>query len=92
MKNPEYLRDVASEKAFWVSNGWIIKNLEDLPTALEAMSDETFAFHVNKDKNDFANWVKEVVGDKSLAATLRMVRNRRNSIEVAKRRIKQLKG
>ena len=91
MKNPEYLKDVAPEKAFWVANGWVIKNLEELPTALENMSDETFACHANKDKNDFAAWVKEVIGDKSLAATLRMVRNRRSAIEVARRRIIQLK-
>jgi len=90
-KNAEFLKDAPPEKAFWVSNGWIIRNMEEIPAALENMSDETFVSHVNKDKNDFAAWVKEVLGDKSLAATLRLVRNRRSAIEVVKRRLKQLK-
>ena len=91
MKNCEYLKDVPPEKAFWVSNGWVIRNMEELPTALGNMNDETFAFHVNKDKNDFATWAKEVVGDKQLAVTLRLVKSRTSAIEAVKRRIKQLK-
>jgi len=91
MKNCEYLKDVPPEKAFWVSNGWVIRNIAEMPTALENMSDETFAFHVNNDKNDFAAWAKEVVGDKQLAVTLRLVKSRRSAIEAVKRRVKQLK-
>ena len=90
-KNAEYLKDVPPEKAFWAANGWIIRNMEEMPAALENMSDETFAYHVKKDKNDFAAWVKDVVGDKSLAATMRLVKNRNSAIDVVKRRIKQLK-
>jgi hypothetical protein len=90
-KNAEYLKDVPPEKAFWVNNGWIVRNLEELPAALENMSDETFAFHVNKDKNDYAIWVREVVKDKVLAVTMQMVKSRKSAIEAVKRRVKQLK-
>jgi hypothetical protein len=92
MKNMDYLKDVPPEKAFWVSNGWVIRNMEELPNALENMTDETYAFHVNAGKNDYATWTKEVIGDKQLAITLRLVKGRRSAIEAVKRRIKQLKA
>jgi hypothetical protein len=91
MKNSDYLKDAPPEKAFWVSNGWVIKNLEELPNALENMSDETFANHVNLNKNDFATWTKEVIGDRMLSVTLQMVKSRRGAIDAVRRRLKQLK-
>jgi hypothetical protein len=92
MRNTEYLKDVPGDKAFWVNNGTVIKNLQELPGALESMNDSSFAFHVNKEKNDFALWVREVVGDKMLAVTLQMVKTRRGTIDAVNRRIKQLKS
>ncbi len=64
------LSDVPSEKCFWANNGWIIKNLQELPIALENMSNETFVYHVNGEKNDFARWINDVVGDKVLAKSI----------------------
>ena len=61
------LRDVSPDQAFWVSNGPVLKNLEELSNALPAMSGDTFSHHVNKEKNDFSNWVREAIGDKKLA-------------------------
>ncbi|MBN2251144.1 MAG: hypothetical protein JW724_03605 [Candidatus Altiarchaeota archaeon] len=90
-KNQEYLKDVPPEKSFWVSNGWVVRNMEELPGALENMSDETFAYHLNREKNDFSAWVREVVGDKMLASTLQMVKSRKSATDAIKRRIKQLK-
>lgn len=91
--NPEavYLKDVPPEKAFWVNNGWVIRNMEEMPAAFENMTDQTFTYHVNAEKNDFAVWVREVIGDKKLAAILQKVKTRQSAIEAVKRRIKQLK-
>ena len=61
------LNDVPDEHAFWCCDGKIIKDLEGLHIALKNMSQETFRHHVNHDKNDFSKWVKEVVGDTTLA-------------------------
>ena len=91
MKNSEYRKDAPPEKSFWVCDGQVVRNLEELPVVLEKMSDESFACHVNKDKNDFALWVKEVIGDRMLAVTLQMVKSRRGAIDAVRRRIRQLK-
>ena len=93
-RNPKttYLKDTSADKCFWVSNGWIIRNVLELPTALKNMSDDTFNYHVNKERNDFGKWVKEVIGDKTLAATLGRVRSRKGAIRAVNKRIKQLKG
>lgn len=93
-KNPvagNFLSDVPPEKCFWANNGWIIRNLGELPMALENMNDDTFKYHVNKEKNDLSNWVKDVIGDKRLSTALKRVKTRKSSIKVVKQRIKQLK-
>jgi hypothetical protein len=87
----EYLKDVPPEKSFWASNGWVIRNMEELPKALENMADETFTSHVNSDKNDFSTWIREVIGDKKLASIMQKVKNRQSAIDAINRRIKQLK-
>ena len=36
---------------------------------------EQFTFHVNDQKNDFANWIADVIGDRSLARELWQTKN-----------------
>ncbi|MBI4286771.1 MAG: hypothetical protein HY670_12860 [Chloroflexi bacterium] len=64
------LGDVPPGKVFWVHGGRTIKNLAELKTALGGMSDDTYVYHANETKNDFANWVKDVLGDDKLAHDL----------------------
>jgi hypothetical protein len=64
------LNDVPDECAFWCCDGVIIKSLEGLYIALKKMSQETFHYHLNHNKNDFSKWVKEVIGDITLARQL----------------------
>lgn len=56
---------------FWIYNGQVLRNLKDLNAAFETMNPEQFAYHVTKDKNDFANWVEFVLMDPILAGKLR---------------------
>jgi len=53
-----------------LSNGKVIKTLEDLSASLKEMSDDTLVEHFNKEKNDFAKWVREEIKDESLANML----------------------
>lgn len=85
------LSDVPSEKCFWANNGWIIKNLQELPVALENMSDETFAYHVNREKNDFGRWITDVIGDSVLAKNIENVTRKDILIYKIGARIAQLK-
>jgi hypothetical protein len=64
------LGDVAEDKRFWCSDGRVMRNLVELEVALRQMSDETFGYHSNEEKADFSNWVRDVIGDETLARQL----------------------
>jgi hypothetical protein len=87
MKKANYLGDVPADKVFWVNNGGILKNLGELAVAFKEISNEQFAFHVNKEKNDFSNWVKDVVGDKALAGSLLKTKTKAAALKAVKARI-----
>ena len=82
-----YLADVPQEQVFWCSDGRILKNLRELCDALGAMSEETFAHHVNAATNDFSNWVKDVIKDDSLASDLLTAANAGAALRVVTERI-----
>lgn len=64
------LADVPGEKRFWCHDGQALKNPSDLAVALKDMSEETFSYHASRNKNDFSNWVRDVIGDDKLARDL----------------------
>lgn len=86
-----YLCDVTPEKCFWVNNGPILKNLEELANFLPEMSDETFEHHINSEKNDFSNWINDILGDKRLANDLLSSNNRYSVLQKVRDRLNSLK-
>ena len=68
------LGDVPGQYVFYVNNGQVLKGLYDLAGELDAMDDGTFLHHVNKENNDFANWIEYIVGDKKLAKSIARVK------------------
>ncbi len=66
-ENVKFLDNSKPEECFILKNGRILKNLYELTNALTSMDDETFGHHVNKEKNDFANWIKYVFKNEKLA-------------------------
>jgi len=65
-----WLDNVPRAKVFWCHDGRVLQSLEELAAALRDMPEETFRYHVTKDKNDFRNWVSDVIGDTTLANQL----------------------
>ena len=86
-----YLRDVAPEQSFWVNNGPILKNLEELANALPDMSSETFGHHVNNEKNDFSSWISQVIGDEKLANDLLSSKSKDSVLKKIRNRLDSLK-
>jgi len=86
-----YLNDVSQEQSFWVNNGNVLKNLEDLANALPEMGKDTFQHHVNKEKNDFSNWIGDVIGDKVLANDLRSSKSKESALNKLRSRLISLK-
>lgn len=86
-----YLCDAAPEKCFWLNNGPILKNLEELANALHEMSSETFNHHVSKEKNDFSSWIKDVIGDQKLANDILSSKTKESSLKKVRSRLNSLK-
>ena len=65
-----FLADVPAENVFRCVNGHILRNLKDLEIELKTISEQDFRYHMNEQKHDFSNWVKDIIKDNSLAKTL----------------------
>ena len=86
-----YIGNTPPERCFWLNDGSTLKNLEELSNAFPRMSDETFRHHVNGGKNDFSNWVKDVIGDKKLAHDLMASKNKVSALKKLRSRLNSLK-
>jgi hypothetical protein len=86
------LGDVNPKECFWVHNGVGLRNLYELLDALKHMSDSTFGYHVNEEKNDFEKWVLEVIKDKELAKDIANVKNKEVMIKKIRGRIKYMEN
>jgi len=70
------LGEAPTEKHFIVSDGKKLKNVKDLIDSLETMNDDTFRYHANEFKNDFATWLRDVFSHENLARDMEMVKHR----------------
>ena len=62
--------ELRPELYFRLRGGEIIKSIPGLHKALLNMSDETFTYHCNTNKNDFSIWIKEAFKEPALAKNL----------------------
>ena len=83
---------VKPEKSFWLNNGPIISSLRHLPKAIDEADYNAFRHHVNENKNDFARWIEEVIGDSKLACDLKRIKTRKDFLDKLKSRVNYLKG
>ncbi len=83
----KFLSDVPQEYVFWNNDGRTLKNLNELAQALATMTEGTYIYHAKNEKNDFANWVRDVIGDQKLAAELQKAQNRAQAARVVARRV-----
>ena len=81
------LGEAPQEQHFIVADGKKLKNVIELADALETMTEEIFAHHVNEVKNDFSSWVRDVFYDHSLAEDIARAKNRLETQIVVLRRI-----
>ena len=85
------LRDVNPEHCFWVNNGPVLKNLDELYKALSEMNKDAFKHHVNKEKNDFSSWIRDILGDQKLAEDIAKAKSKSAIAAKVKQRLRQLK-
>ena len=90
MTELDILKNVEPDHYFHVANGTIIRGLLELDEAIAQMSDETFQYHVNPSKNDFANWVRNTIKDEMLASFLEKINDKKETQNIVLRRIVDL--
>lgn len=81
----------SKEKRFFVHNGTALSDLRELRDALacKAINDEQFFHHVQAGRNDFAEWIRHVLGDVKCADSLRRTKSRKGVLGVIERALKQ---
>lgn len=89
-KAEEILSEVHPDKEFKLHLGANIKSLYELCEALDIISEASFNHHVNQHKNDFSNWVRDVLGDKRLAHQIEKIKKKKDISDAIKLRIKEL--
>lgn len=87
----KFLMPVFDDKRFWCYDGSIFSTLEELSDSLKKMSNSTFNYHVTEKKNDFINWIYDVIGDIKLAQDLRDCNNKKDFSKKLKARINLIK-
>lgn len=90
--NKQFLSDVNPENYFYVCNGSVLKNLRDLRILLENVDDGVFNYHVNESKNDFLNWIKDVIQDDMLSKNLEKCKTKNETLACVKKRINSFKN
>ena len=86
-----WLGDVPQDKAFVCQDGSVLKNIDELAATLRVMSRETFRHHVTGIKNDFSTWVRDVVGDVTLARQLQEVTTLSTAVHRTEKRLAWLR-
>lgn len=72
---------------FYFSNGESAGGLDELLKKLKVIDDECFFHHVNEEKNDFENWIRECVKDKALAHRISKMKEKDKIIASIKKRV-----
>ncbi|MBN2111879.1 hypothetical protein JW707_02140 [Candidatus Woesearchaeota archaeon] len=84
------LKNVPQEHTFKLKGGHEISNMYELALHLAGMDDATFAHHVNSEKNDFRNWVFDIVKDDHLAEKISKAKDRKQMAKFVEKRVAEL--
>ena len=62
--------------SFWLCTNQKLSSLKELAVALRGINDDVFRYHVNRDKNDFENWIRDIIQDKELAREISRIKTK----------------
>jgi hypothetical protein len=85
-KTEKYLAKVPETFVFWCHDGQVFREVKDLLNGFDLMSDETYWYHANSEKNDFSCWIVDVIGDVELAAEVKNAKTRHQAKKVTQQR------
>ena len=73
----------------WIHFGPIVGNLKDFLNSLRNMDAETFRYHVNEQRNDFAKWVEDIMQDQGLAKLLQSIKEKKKYVQAVEKHLKK---
>ena len=86
------LARVPDQYVFYCCDGSVYQDMADLASGLLDMTDETYAYHSNAEKQDFCNWVRDIIEDIELAEDLAMAASRERAATCVAERIAWLQS
>ena len=81
------LDDTSEDKRFFCHDGCVSRNLNELAECLDHITDDSYRHHVTSAKNDFSNWVRDVLGDDKLANDLSLCANGADAVKAVRGRV-----
>ncbi|MBS3132756.1 hypothetical protein J4470_01325 [Candidatus Woesearchaeota archaeon] len=85
------LSKVALADQFWLCTNQNLRNLFSLALALEDVDDDVFRYHVNRDKNDFEVWIRDIIKDRELAREISRVKTKETLVRKIMERVRALR-
>jgi len=82
-----FLADVPEEYLFRCCDGHTLLNMKELGDSLKIMKHETYVSHANVERNDFTNWVRDIIKDGILAKDLKKATNQAQADKLVANRI-----
>ena len=77
-------KSIPEEKVFHTVDDYNLKNIQELYYYINNCDDGSFRYHVNDKKNDFANWVSDVLLFPALSAKIRAVNDKLGTVAILK--------
>ncbi len=87
-KNKIKDKDISLEKSFWTIDGKVLRNLKQAVEYLEKIKKSAYVYHINKKKNDFADWIKDVYQKKQIAEKIKKVKTPKQIANIIRKMIK----
>jgi|SRR3989344_383250 len=84
------LGKVPEQVSFWLCTNQKLFSLRELSAILMDVGDEVFRYHVNRDKNDFENWIRDVIQDRELAREIARIKTKETLNRKISDRVEQL--
>jgi len=60
---------------------WLLESIRELISVIARMPDETFYHHVSYQRNDFANWIRDIYRQPEVANTILIMISRKELLD-----------
>jgi hypothetical protein len=85
-------KDVEPELRLWLSDGRVISTIEELYAAVKNMKSRSYSEHANRNQNEFADWVGQILGQEKLADELIKAGSQKKAVNILKMFVEKSKS